>query len=106
MFNNLLTLFFFSFITSLLFLFSLKKLFYRWKILDNPIKYKKNRAPIPYSMGVVFFLSFFVVSFLFVEHTYKLSLIWLFGGIITGISFLDDLFNVSPKVRLCIQIII
>lgn len=95
-----------SIIVSFLSILWLKSLFYRLKILDNPVKYKKNRAPIPYSMGVVFFTCFLILSYFFVEHNYKLYLLWWFGCIITLVSFIDDMLNVSPKWRLLMQIII
>jgi len=84
----------------------LKKIFFRYKILDNPSKYWLKRKPIPYSMWISFFLAFFILSFLFIDYNYKLWLIWVFWFFITSISFLDDMLNVSPKVRLLIQIII
>jgi UDP-N-acetylmuramyl pentapeptide phosphotransferase/UDP-N-acetylglucosamine-1-phosphate transferase len=40
------------------------------------------------------------------EHTYKLILVWIFGFVITVVSFFDDRMNLSPKIRLIIQIII
>ena len=82
------------------------KLFRNIDILDNPKKYWKKRKPIPYSMGVIFFLSFFILSFIFVDYSYKLFLIWVFGWVITAISFLDDLTSMSAKARLLIQIVI
>jgi len=82
------------------------KLFYSLSILDNPKKYNKKRLPIPYSVWVVFFLVFFIVSYIFVEYNYKLWLIWVFWFFITSISFLDDLLNISPKIRLLFQIIV
>ena len=82
------------------------KIFTRYKILDNPKKYNKARKPIPYSMGVVFYISFFLLTLSFVEFSDKLLLIWIFGAVITLLSFLDDLYNVSPKIRLLFQIII
>jgi UDP-GlcNAc:undecaprenyl-phosphate GlcNAc-1-phosphate transferase len=95
-----------SFFTSLVLILWFKKLFYRLKILDNPKKYWKKRDPIPYAMWVVFFISFFIISFLFIDYNYKLWLIWLFWFMITLISFLDDRLNVSAKVRLIFQIVI
>nr|MDD3720184.1 MraY family glycosyltransferase [Candidatus Gracilibacteria bacterium] len=99
-----------SFLSSLLLSFVFVEIFKRFfqkiKILDNPKKYGKKRDPVPYSMGIVFFLVFIIVSYFFVEHNYKLYLIWIFGGIVTVISFLDDLLDVNPKIRLVIQIII
>ncbi len=82
------------------------KLFYRLKIVDNPSKYNKKREPIPYSMGIIFCIVFIFVSYFFVEHNYKLYLLWLFGSVITIISFIDDRFKLSAKIRLVIQIII
>ncbi|MDD3145256.1 MAG: MraY family glycosyltransferase [Candidatus Gracilibacteria bacterium] len=99
-------IFFSAFLLSLSLITIFKKLFYKYKILDNPVKYKLKRNPIPYSMGVVFFISFFILSYFFVDYNYKLGLIWVFGFFITSISFVDDMLNVSPKIRLVIQIII
>lgn len=99
-------LFLASLILSLGLILWFKKLFYRFQILDNPQKYQLKRKPIPYSMGVVFFIAFFIISYFAVEYDYKLWLIWVFGFFITSISFIDDMMNVSPKIRLIIQIII
>ncbi len=100
----------FAFISSLILSFFLieilKKLFKRWKILDNPEKYWKKRKAVPYSMWVVFFLVFFICSYFFVPHNNKLYLIWIFGFIITILSFIDDMIEVSPKIRLLFQILI
>lgn len=100
----------FAFLTSLLLSFVFIELFKRFfkkiNILDNPKKYWKKREPVPYSMGVIFFIVFFIVSYFFVEHNSKLYLIWIFWLIITIISFFDDLFDVNPKIRLMVQITI
>jgi UDP-GlcNAc:undecaprenyl-phosphate GlcNAc-1-phosphate transferase len=85
---------------------SLSRLFYKIDILDNPKKYWKKRKAIPYSMGIIFFLSFFILSFFFIEFNYKLCLIWIFWAIITAISFVDDMTSMSAKLRLFIQILI
>ena len=49
---------------------------------------------------------FFLVSYFFVEHNYKLYLLWFFGFVVTFISFIDDRLDVSAKIRLLIQILI
>jgi len=85
---------------------AISKLFRKKDILDNPKKYWKKRKPIPYSVGIVFFVAFFVLSALFVDYSYKLLLIWVFGGVVTLISFIDDMTWMSAKTRLLIQIII
>lgn len=98
--------FFLSILLSYVTILFLRELFYKYDIVDNPKKYGKKRKPIPYSMGILFFFVFFVVSYFFMEQTYKLELIWIFWLLITGISFIDDMLNVSPKFRLFIQIAI
>ncbi|MDD3646348.1 MAG: MraY family glycosyltransferase [Candidatus Gracilibacteria bacterium] len=103
---DILLTFFVAFALSFVLVLAFNRLFYKLDIVDNPKKYKKDREPIPYSMGVVFFIVFFICSFIFVEHTYKLYLLWFFGLLITTISFIDDRLNVSAKIRLVIQILI
>ena len=99
-------IFFISCICSTLIYFLFIYLFYTFKILDNPKKYWKKRKAIPYGIGITFFLIFFLVSFFFMEHEYKLYLIWFFWAFVSIVSFLDDRMNVSPKIRLFIQIFI
>jgi UDP-GlcNAc:undecaprenyl-phosphate GlcNAc-1-phosphate transferase len=100
------TIFWISIILSLIFVLIFKNFFYKFGILDNPKKYKLKRKPVPYAMGIIFFITFFLISFFFVDYNYKLWIIWVFGFFITWISFIDDLLNVSAKTRLIIQIII
>jgi len=82
------------------------QLFYKFDILDNPKKYWKNRKAIPYSTGVIFFLCFLIISLIFVDFNYKLALILWFWGVITLVSFFDDMICLSAKTRLILQIII
>lgn len=100
----------FAFLSSLLlsfvFIEVFKRLFYKFKILDHPERYWKDRDPVPYSMGVIFYFVFLIISFFFVEHNTKLYLIWIFWFIITLISLFDDLYDVNPKIRLIVQITI
>jgi len=98
--------FFVSVLLSFSFILIFSALFRKWKVLDNPKKYNKKRDPVPYGMWIIFIIVFFIVSFFFIEHNYKLYLLWFFGLAITTVSFIDDILNVSPKVRLLIQIII
>jgi len=92
-----------------------QKLFYTFWYIDNPKKYKKNRKPVPYGMGIVFFVVFGIFSLMewmffsnFWNETIftKHILLFIFGGIITTVSFFDDRVSLSPKIRLTIQIII
>jgi UDP-GlcNAc:undecaprenyl-phosphate/decaprenyl-phosphate GlcNAc-1-phosphate transferase len=88
----------------LIYVFS--KVFYKFKLLDNPKKYGIKRNPIPYSMGIVFFINFFLLSYFFIDIDYKLIIMFVFGFVITILSFLDDFFDINPKIRLFFQIAI
>jgi UDP-N-acetylmuramyl pentapeptide phosphotransferase/UDP-N-acetylglucosamine-1-phosphate transferase len=76
--KELIIIFFLAIFSSFITIIFLKKLFYKFKILDNPKKYKKNRDPIPYSMGITFFICFSILSYFFVDHNYKLYLLLSF----------------------------
>lgn len=106
MLNNAIFIFIISFILSLLVIVLTSKLFLYFKILDNPLKYWHKRDPIPHSMWVIFVFLFFILSFFLVPHNIKLYLIWFFWFLITIVSFIDDFFFLSPKLRLFIQIFI
>jgi len=99
-------LFFLSISLSYILIVSISRVFQKLDILDNPKKYNKNRKPIPYSMGIIFFIVFLILSLLFVEMSYKLGLILLFGFVITLVSFVDDMISLSAKTRLFLQILI
>lgn len=81
-------------------------LFKKHKLLDNPSRYWYKRNPVPYGIWIFFFINFFLLSFIFLEISEKLILIWIFWFLITAVSFLDDLFDISAKVRLFIQVLI
>ncbi len=98
--------FFLSISLSYILIVSISRVFRKFDILDNPKKYWKKRKPIPYSLGVVFFLAFLCISILFVDINYKFLLILWFGGVITLVSFFDDLISLSAKTRLILQILV
>ncbi len=98
--------FFSSICVSYILILFIQWFFKKIDILDNPKKYFKNRKPIPYSVGIIFFISFSMLSMLFIDWNYKLVLILWFWGIITAVSFLDDMIGMSAKTRLLLQIII
>lgn len=106
MFYNFLSIFLVSLVSSFFLIKGISFLFKKYSILDNPKKYGYNRRPVPYSMWIVFFINIFLLSFLFFDFSHKLLLILIFWFIITVISFLDDMIDISPKIRLFVQIII
>lgn len=99
-------IFLLSIITSLSFIFWINWLFAKKWILDNPQKYWYKRNPVPYWVWIFFFINFFILTFIFLDFSEKLFLIWIFWFLITVVSFLDDLFDISAKVRLFIQIMV
>jgi len=101
-----LVLFILSIILSLFFIFVLFKIFYKFNILDNPKKYWFKRKPIPYWVWIFFYINFFILSAIFIDINEKLILIWIFWFLVTFVSFLDDLFDISAKIRLFLQILI
>lgn len=81
------------------------KFFPRLGLLDRPAKYGLKRDPIPYYGGLILFITFFVSVLFFVPLNTQLIGFLLGCFIITAMSFFDDLYNLSPKIRLFIQFI-
>ena len=98
--------FFLSISLSYILIDCISKVFRKLDILDNPKKYHKKRKPIPYSVWIVFYITFLALSLIFVDMNYKLALILGFWGVITLVSFFDDMISLSAKTRLLLQIII
>lgn len=103
---NIVLLWIFSILLSVTLIEGISYAFKKLKLLDNPKKYGYKRHPIPYSMGIVFFLNFFIVSVLFTDYNMKLAFILVFGTIVSILSFMDDFLDISPKIRLSFQILI
>lgn len=96
----------FSFLFTLIGTVLALRWFPRFHLMDRPEKYGLARNPIPYSGGLILFLSFLFSTLLFVELESKVIGL-IFGALlITFVSFWDDRFNLSPWVRLSVQILI
>ncbi len=88
-----------------------RKLFPRLGLVDKPHEYGISRAPIPYSVGLVFLpvvilLTTFFVQQLGEEISLKLASVLFAGTLITLVSFLDDRFRLRPIFRLSVQIMV
>jgi UDP-GlcNAc:undecaprenyl-phosphate GlcNAc-1-phosphate transferase len=94
----------FSFLLSLLLTFIALKVFPRFGLMDRPEKYGLKRKPIPYYGGLVIFVTFIVSVLIFVQIDIHLIVFLLAATLLTGVSFLDDLFGLSPWLRLFVQI--
>jgi len=115
------------------------KLFQKWGLLDNPGPYGHDRDPVPFGFGSLLYLNFVLVSLFLaavgaIEFGDKLVVLIVLGGVVTGLSFVDDLdtifkfersekskpkttteelsqtrktgYAISPKVRLAMQILV
>lgn len=88
-----------------------RKLFPRFGLLDKPHEYGISRAPIPYSVGLVFLPITYLLTTFFVqqsgaEMSLKLASVLFAGTLITFVSFLDDRYRLRPIIRLSVQILV
>lgn len=96
----------FSFITTVLLTLLALKYFPVLGLMDRPLKYGLKRAPIPYYGGVILVTVFFIAVVLFVRPLDFRVLALLLGAVmIAGVSFADDVYGLSPFLRLGIQVL-
>lgn len=95
-----------AFILTLIFLAIALKVFPKIGLMDQPQKYGLSRRPIPYPGGVLLYFSFLILSLLFLDLNAKLIGLLAAGGLLTGISFLDDLKGLPALLRLGIQVLV
>lgn len=93
----------FAFVVTILLTLGALKFFPKWGLLDRPEKYGLKRKPVPYYGGVIFSTVFLVTVLLFVPLDQRLLGFLLGATLILGVSFADDMFNLSPFLRLFIQ---
>jgi UDP-N-acetylmuramyl pentapeptide phosphotransferase/UDP-N-acetylglucosamine-1-phosphate transferase len=73
-----------------------KYLFAHFWLLDNPAPYGHKRKPVPFGIGSIFYINFFILS-LFLHplladiNKHRLFIILILGAVVTFISFIDDL---------------
>lgn len=96
----------FAFILTFVLCLVALKWFPKWGLLDRPQKYGLKRAPIPYYGGVILFFSFVVSTLIFVSLDPVLIIFLLAGFLLVFVSFLDDMFGLSPWLRLMVQIFV
>lgn len=94
-----------SFVLGILFVSLAIKIFPRIGLLDRPHKYGLKRKPIPYYGGLAVFAAFLVSVFLFLPISAELAGLLIGAGLIVFVGFLDDLFGLSPFVRLAVQFV-
>ena len=94
-----------AFILTVLSTFIALKVFPKLGLLDNPKKYGLNRKPIPYPGGVILYFVFAALVLIFFDLTLKIGGLLVAGGILVLVSFLDDRYNLSPLLRLGVQVL-
>lgn len=95
----------FSFGLTLVLTLLVLKIFPKLNLLDRPKKYGLKRKPIPYYGGLVIVLVFVISALLFTEIDKNVLGVIIGGILIAGVSFLDDLKDVNPWIRLFVQIL-
>ncbi|MBU1446272.1 undecaprenyl/decaprenyl-phosphate alpha-N-acetylglucosaminyl 1-phosphate transferase, partial [Patescibacteria group bacterium] len=95
----------FSFLATIILLMFALKFFPKWKMMDRPENYDLKRAPIPYYGGLVIFAVVIITLLIFIPIDKRLLGVLIGGAMIAGISFLDDLKNINPFIRLSVQIL-
>jgi len=79
-------------------------LFPKIGMMDRPHKYGLKRSPIPYYGGALIFVVFLVMVLIFVPLDKAVIGLLIGAAAIVFIGFLDDMFSVSPFIRLLFQL--
>lgn len=85
-----------SSVTSFAIFRAVLKYFPKFGLLDNPAPYGHKRAPVPFGVGIAFFVNFALFALLLVPvmpetMREKLYVLLILGALVSAVSFLDDL---------------
>ncbi len=93
----------FAFMVTVVLAIGALRFFPKWGLMDRPHKYGLKRAPIPYYGGLVVVLSFLISVGVFLPMSREVIGLIVGAVLIAGVSFWDDLKDVSPWIRLAVQ---
>lgn len=96
----------FAFVLTFVMCLGALKFFPQWGLMDRPHKYGLKRQPIPYYGGLILFIAFVLSVLIFVPLDAPLIIFLLGATLIVLVSFLDDMFGLSPLLRLFVQIFV
>ena len=84
------------------------KVFPLLELMDKPKKYGLTRKPIPYSVGILLYVIFVVVTMLYLPVSQYPAVIWILSaaGLLVLVSFVDDFYPLPPVLRLCVQVFV
>lgn len=94
------------FISSFILTFVIRYFAIKSKIIDIPNERSSHITPIPRGGGLSIVLTWYLaITYLFFNHEIENSLYFalLSGIFLVIVSFIDDIFNISPKIRLLFQ---
>lgn len=94
-----------AFLLTLFLLIIFQCVFKKLNWMDKPELYGLKRKPVPYGLGIVFFLVFLLMGVNFLEMSPKLIALLGAGGLLTLTSFLDDRYNLPAVPRFLVQIL-
>ncbi len=94
-----------SFVITLVLTLITLKLFPLLKLLDRPKKYGLTRKPIPYGTGLILYVNFLIITFFFLPLSTQIIGMIIGASILVFTGFLDDFFDLSPLIKLVIQLI-
>lgn len=105
MFLHYLLVGFTAFLLTFLLTFLAIKFFPKWGLTDRPDKYGLKRKPIPYYGGLILFVSFIICALVFLDFNSFLVGLIIGATLLIIVNFLDDLYGLSPWLRLFVQIL-
>jgi len=95
----------FGFVLTLVFVLFALKFFPKIGLMDRPHLYGLKREAIPYYGGLIIYTAFLISVLVFVPmNTHVLGLL-LAASMVMFIGFLDDMWRISPLIRLIVQFV-
>lgn len=95
----------FAFVLAIVLIFLALRFFPKLKLMDRPHKYGLTRAPIPYYGGLAIYFTFLIALLVFVPFSMHVIGLLIGSTLIMLLGFFDDLFGLSPWLRLFVQFI-
>lgn len=93
----------FAFVLGVVLVVAAIKLFPKLGLMDRPQRYGLKRDPIPYYGGLAVFAAFVIAVLIFVPLNAHVIGLLTGAFLIAVVGFLDDLFGLSPWLRLGVQ---
>ena len=100
-------LFFYGFVLSWLAIPRIAQIVRKYKIFRKPSKRDLHWRLVPKLTGLSFYIAFLLVAFVFVPYVdvQRLSLFLAGGALISYVGIRDDIFELNPFVKLCLQLL-